>query len=142
MPVVTFHLTEGYFTDEQAKRLLVSAANLYAEVLDAPMERIRAFVTPHAPTHCLVAGQLVSEGRQHAPYFEFIVLDGRPLSQRQRLMAGFTELAASILGVEPAVIRGQCIRVRPEEWGIGGVPASVLRETEIQKRKDEAAAGS
>ena len=67
-----------------------------------------------------------------APYFEFSVLDGRPLDQRQRLLGGFTELMVEILEVDRALVRGQCKRVSPEEWSIGGQPASELRAADIE----------
>lgn len=138
MPVVNFHLVEGQYSDEQAEALLVGAATLYADVLEAPMERIRAFITPHPATQYLAAGQVVSKNNVHAPIFEFIVLEGRTLEQRHYLIKAFTELLAETLGIEMSVIRGFCRRVDPEEWGIGGTPASVMRAGEIQARKDAA----
>ena len=88
MPVVNFHLVEGLTTPEQDERLLLGACRLYADVLRAPMERVRAFITPHRASQFAVAGELVAHNGLHAPYFDFIVLDGRPLDERQRLLAG------------------------------------------------------
>jgi 4-oxalocrotonate tautomerase len=75
---VNFHLVEGLTTPAQDERLLIGARQLYAEVLKAPMERVRAFITLHKATHFAVAGGLAAHNGLHAPYFEFIVLDGRP----------------------------------------------------------------
>lgn len=80
-------------------------------------------------------------GRQ-APYFEFRVLDGRPLEERRRLMAGFTELLVRILDVQPQLVRGLCIRVQAEDWSIGGIPADLLRAAEIAARDQAGEAAS
>lgn len=134
MPIVNFHLVEGLTTPAQDERLLIGACQLYAEVLKAPMERVRAFITLHKATHFAVAGGLAAHNGLHAPYFEFIVLDGRPLEDRHRLMRGFTDLLVDALGVRRDLVRGSCRRVAPEDWAIGGIPASVLRKDEVEAR--------
>lgn len=134
MPIVNFHLVAGTSTPEQDERLLRHASALYAEVLASPIERVRAFITPHDPEQFAVAGELVSVSGQHAPFFDFIVLDGRSLDQRQQLMRGFTDLLVEVLGVRRERVRGCCRRVPPEDWCIGGEPASELRRSEIDAR--------
>ncbi len=131
MPIVNFHLVEGLTTPAQDERLLIGACQLYAEVLKAPMERVRAFITLHKATHFAVAGGLAAHNGLHAPYFEFIVLDGRPLEDRHRLMRGFTDLLVDALGVRRDLVRGSCRRVEPQDWAIGGEPASVIRKDEV-----------
>jgi 4-oxalocrotonate tautomerase len=138
MPVVNFHLISQQSTPSQDERLLKEAAKLYGEVLKSPMERVRAFITVHAAEQFLVAGELVSNNGLHAPYFDFIVLEGRPLEERHRLMAGFTDLLVDILGVQRDLVRGSCRRIEPEDWSIGGVAASELRANEIKARADAA----
>ncbi|MCB1917935.1 MAG: tautomerase family protein [Rhodocyclaceae bacterium] len=140
MPVVQFHLIDTPANRDGAGRLLEGACALYAEVLAAPIERIRGFVTFHDPGHFLAAGALCSDNGRNAPFFEFIVLEGRSLAQRQRLLEGFTALLVETLAVEREAIRGCCRRVPPEDWGIGGVPASEKRRDEIAARA-EAGAG-
>ena len=134
MPVVNFHLLEGASSPGQDEQLLLSACRIYAEVLGAPMDRVRAFITSHSPTRFAVAGELAAVNKVHAPFFEFIVLEGRPLAQRQRLLKGFTELLVEVLGVRREHVRGACRLVRPEDWAIGGEPASALRKDEIAAR--------
>ena len=134
MPIVNFHLVEGLTTPAQDERLLIGACQLYAEVLKAPMERVRAFITLHKATHFAVAGGLVSHNGLHAPYFDFIVLDGRSLEDRHRLMRGFTDLLVDTLGVRRELVRGSCRRVEPQDWAIGGEPASVIRKDEVAAR--------
>jgi 4-oxalocrotonate tautomerase len=135
MPVVNFHLLAGHSSPEQDERLLKGASRLYAEVLKAPMERVRAFITTYPADRFAVAGELCSHNGLHAPFFEFIVLDGRWLEDRQRLHLAFTELLVEVLGVRRELVRGMCRRVPPEDWSIGGAPASVLRADEVQARK-------
>lgn len=142
MPIVNFHLVAGLTSADQDRRLLEAASRLYAEVLDSPLERVRAFITPHPPGQFAVAGAVVSDGGPHAPYFDFIVLEGRPLEQRQRLLAGFTDLLVEILGVRRELVRGSCRRVEPQDWAIGGVPASALRRDEIAARAAQQAEGA
>ena len=132
MPIVHFHIADGYATAAQEERLLVGASQLYGEILQSPIERVRAFLHVYPPSRCAAAGTLISRSSKPAPYFEFSVLDGRPLDQRQRLLAGFTDLIVEILGVDRALVRGQCKRVAPEEWSIGGKPASEQRAAEIK----------
>ncbi|MCQ4347177.1 4-oxalocrotonate tautomerase [Pseudomonas stutzeri] len=138
MPVVNFHLLAGHSSAEQDERLLVEASRLYSDVLKAPMARVRAFITTYPASQCAVAGAPCSSNGLHAPYFEFIVLDGRALEERQRLHQGFTELLVEVLDVRRELVRGLCRRVAPEDWSIGGAPASVLRADEVAAR---AAAG-
>lgn len=134
MPVVNFHLLAGHSSAEQDERLLVEASRLYSEVLKAPMERIRAFITTHPASQFAVAGVPCSSSGLHAPFFEFIVLEGRSLEERQRLSQGFTELLVEVFGVRRELVRGRCQRVVPEDWSIGGEPASVLRAEEVAAR--------
>lgn len=139
MPIVNFHLVAGSSTPEQDERLLKRASALYAEVLASPIDRVRAFITPHDPEQFAVAGELVSASGQHAPFFDFIVLAGRPAEQRQRLLAAFTDLLVEVLGVRRELVRGCCRQVDPEDWGIAGQPASALRRSEIEARVAAAA---
>ncbi|MBR0565575.1 tautomerase family protein [Azoarcus sp. L1K30] len=134
MPIVHFHLLEGASTPAQEEQLLLAACRLYAEVLDAPIDRIRAFITAHPTGRFAVGGELATFVTGHAPYFDFIVLAGRPVDQRHRLLEGFTRLLVEILGVSREMVRGECRQVAPEDWGIGGIPASAARKAEVDAR--------
>jgi len=135
MPLVTYHLVEDQLTDYQSEKLLLKGAELYAEVLDSPVERVRALINTYQAKRALVGGRVLFPGEQGAPYFEFIVLEGRPDDQIKRLMTGFTDLLVETLGVDRSVIRGRCVRVSPEDWGIAGKFAAELRAQEIEARK-------
>lgn len=139
MPIVTFHLVAGLTSAEQDERLLRGASRLYSEILATPVERVRAFIARHAPDAVAVGGDLVIYSGRHAPWFEFIVLEGRPVAERQRLLMAFTDLIVETLGTPRELVRGSCRRVDPEDWAIGGVPASLVRKAEVEAR---AAAGT
>ena len=134
MPIVSFHLVEDKYTPDQLEHLLLESSKLYAEVLKSPIERVRAFITLHKPALFAVAGKMVSSGQADAPYFTFIVLEGRPPEERHRLLSGFTDLVVDILGARRNLVRGGCTPIHPENWSIGGTPASVAREAEIRAR--------
>lgn len=142
MPVANFHLIDIPLNRALVKPLLKGACALYAEVLGAPPERIRAFVTFHDPDTFLAGGELCSENGENAPYFDFIVLEGRPVEQRHLLLSGFTDLLVALLGVDRNAVRGHCRPVSPENWAIGGVPASEKRAAEIDTRARAAAAAA
>ncbi|HTF48723.1 MAG TPA: tautomerase family protein [Pseudonocardia sp.] len=139
MPIVTFHLVEGRYPPERLDELLERASTLYARVLDSPLERVRAFVAGYPAERVAVAGTRVSRGAQPAPYFEFLVLHGRPVAQRHALLAGFTDLLVELLDAPRALIRGRAVQLEPDDWAIAGEPASATRRAEIQAR---AGAGS
>lgn len=132
MPIVEVHLVEGHHSPDQHARLLAALSTRYAEVLDAPVERIRAYLTMHPRAHWATGG--VTDGTP-APYFTAIVLSGRPMAQRHRLLTCFTDLIVDILGVERVRVRGRIIQVDPDDWAIGGVPASAARRDEIAARQ-------
>ena len=134
MPILEYHLVEGQHSDAQCQQLLEASSVLYAEVLRSPIERVRVFVHLHRAQMVAVGGRLVSQGAASAPYFHFLVLQGRPGEERQRLLTGFTDLVERILGVQRNLIRGGCWPIAPEDWAIGGTPASEMRKAEIAAR--------
>lgn len=135
MPIVTFHVG-GELSAEQSKRLLCEATAIYSDVLDAPVDRVRAFINRYAASDVAVGGNVLAEG-ECAIYFEFIVMEGRPLAQQAELMLLFTELAAEITGVSEKVIRGRCVTVPPQQWGIAGRMATEVRASEIAQRAQQ-----
>ncbi|WP_432696222.1 tautomerase family protein [Marinobacterium sp. YM272] len=132
MPVVTFRIPAARATDARCERLLVQGSALFAKLLQSPPERIRAFVEVYEAGRMAVGGQLSADAG--AAFFECYVLAGRPQQQRHALLAAFNDLLATTLDIDPAVIRGACIPVAPEDWGIAGRPASAIRSAEIAQR--------
>jgi len=132
VPIVEVHLVEGDHTAAEHARLLALLSRRYAEVLASPLERVRASITLHRPEHWAVGGET---GGPPAPYFTAIVLEGRPVEQRRRLLSGFTDILVDVLGVTRSRVRGRIVQVHPDDWAIGGVPASAARQDEIAARR-------
>jgi 4-oxalocrotonate tautomerase family enzyme len=137
VPIAHFHLTHS--TEEQRRRLLTEGSRRYADVLDSPIERVRAFVHRLPPEDAAVGGQVVADGDTPAVYFTALMLRGRPVEKRHRLLAEFTDLLVEVLGVERSAVRGLITEIDPDGWGIAGVPASVARGAEIAAREADGA---
>ncbi|MDI4665639.1 tautomerase family protein [Xanthobacter autotrophicus] len=133
VPIVTFHLADGIDT-ERAEQLLERASALYCEVLRAPADRVRAFIVSYPAAHAAVAGVPLSRGGVPAPYFEFLVLVGRPLEERHRLASGFTDLLVELTETPRTQVRGACRQIAPEDWFIAGTAAATIRADEIRAR--------
>ena len=137
MPILTVNLQRDAHTQEQLERLLVDASALYASVLDSPVERVRVFINLFDPTAMAVGGRVVASSGTRAPFFEAILLQGRPREQKQALMEKLTDLLEEVLEVERAHIRGVCWSVPPDDWCIAGTPASEKRAQEIAERQEK-----
>ena len=134
MPILTYHLVQGQHEDDALAALLTRSAVLFADVTESPVDRIRVMVDERSPQRVCVGDTLVSESGASAPFFTFWLMKGRPIEQAHRLLAGFTDLLVDTLGVERSSIRGVVTMVEPEHWGIAGIPASVVRQREIDAR--------
>lgn len=139
MPIAHFHLVRDRYSTGRIGALLTQASKVYSEILDSPIDRVRAFAHLYDDELVAVAGELVSAGGTPAPFFTAYVLAGRPREQRDRLLAGLTDAIVEILETPREVVRGQIIQLDPEDWGIGGLPAAGVRADEIAGR---AASGS
>lgn len=139
MPVLQIHLTRDCHAPQQIETLLQRCSEHFASVLACPVERIRVYAIEHAPERSCIGGKLVSQGGAPAPYFSFVLLQGRGDESKRQLMVGFTDLIEQILAVPRSVIRGGIVPVAPEEWCIAGVPASEARQAEIEARRRLAA---
>jgi 4-oxalocrotonate tautomerase len=135
MPILNFHLVQGQHAPASIESLLLRSSKFFAEELHCPIDRVRVFVTEHAPQHVCIGGKLASQDAQPAPYFTFVLLKGRSLEDRQRLLTGFTDLVIEILECSRETVRGGINLIDPDDWGIGGLSASHLRQAEIQARQ-------
>lgn len=139
MPIAQVFLVRDSFADAAIGAMIVEASAFYARVLypeavPPPIERVRCFVVLVEPQHWAAGGQLVSHGGQPAPYFTCLAMTGRTVEQHHALLAGMTEIIARHLRCDMAQIRGQILTVEPDNWGIGGTPASIVRRTEVEAR--------
>jgi 4-oxalocrotonate tautomerase family enzyme len=141
MPVANIHVLAGH-PRPVLKQLLREAARAYAEVLEAPIDRVQVWITEVDPELYAIAGEPADEalttGDRAAleiPLLRLAMMEGRPLAQAQRAITVMTELTARVLGGDPERVRVEVQYIAPERWGIGGVPASILRQAEIEARK-------
>lgn len=132
MPVAHFYVTDC--SADLQRRLLVEGSARYAEVLTAPIERVRVFVHNLPATQVAVGGRPVAESGEAAPYFTALMMRGRPAEVRARLSTVFTDLLVEVLGADRDRLRGLITEIEPENWSIAGVPASVMRADEIARR--------
>jgi 4-oxalocrotonate tautomerase family enzyme len=135
MPIVNFHLVDGAFTPDQHQKLLLESSRFFAEVLEAPIARVRATIALLRPELFATGGVLNSPGNKGAPYFTVFILEGRPVEQRQRLLTGLTDIVINVLDADRDAIRGFIVPVHPDNWSIGGVPASIKRGAEMRARE-------
>ena len=104
MPIVTHHLADGQYTDEQVQHLATANALVSAEILERPMDRVRGFVRLCRPQMYLAASEIVAHTTPAAPY----------------------------LGPPRELVRGGAIQIEPNDWAIGGEPASVRRRDDVR----------
>lgn len=134
MPVIEYRLVAGHHSAEAVERLLTQSCAMFAEVLQCPVDRIRAFAHELPATAACIGGQMASQGAPDSPFFTFYLLEGRTLEQRHRLLAGFTDLVVECLGVAREQVRGVVTLVDPEHWAIAGIPAAQARRAEVEAR--------
>jgi 4-oxalocrotonate tautomerase len=142
MPVMQIHITRGCHAPAKIEALLVRCSEHFASVLECPVERIRVFAIEHPADRTCIGGKLVSDGGSAAPYFSFVLMQGRSTEMKHKLMSGFTDLIEELLEVPRSVIRGGIVPVAPEDWSIAGVPASDVRKDEIRARSEAASGGN
>ena len=61
------------------------------------------------------------------PFIQVTLLEGRSVEQKHALIRRLTEAVAEAVGGDPQRIRVALYEVSADDWGIGGVPVSVLR---------------
>ena len=61
------------------------------------------------------------------PFIQVTLLKGRSVEQKHALIRRLTEAVAEEVGGDPQSIRVALYEVSADDWGIGGVPVSVLR---------------
>lgn len=56
------------------------------------------------------------------------LLRGRSAELKHRLLRELTDHVAVTLGVDPQTVRVFIVELEPDNWGIAGVPVSLIRE--------------
>jgi 4-oxalocrotonate tautomerase family enzyme len=109
---------------ERKRKLLVRTAELFAEVVGSPLERVRTQVVELPADGVAVGGVPVAESGQQAPFIWIELLAGRPADRHEALIERQTALVASILGIPPDHVRVRITEVPPRLWGSAGRPAT------------------
>lgn len=61
------------------------------------------------------------------PFVQITLMEGRTVEQKHDLIKKVTDAVGDALGGDPQRIRVAIYEVSSDDWGIGGVPVSVLR---------------
>jgi 4-oxalocrotonate tautomerase len=61
------------------------------------------------------------------PFVQVTLMEGRTVEQKHDLIKKVTDAVADAVGGDPQRIRVAIYEVSSDDWGIGGVPVSVLR---------------
>ncbi len=61
------------------------------------------------------------------PFIQVTLMEGRTVEQKHDLIKRLTDAASEALGGDPQRIRVALYEVSADDWGIGGVPVSILR---------------
>ena len=141
MPVANIQVLAGR-PRPVLQQLVRDAARAYAGVLQAPIDRVQVWVTEVDPELVAIAGETADVVLRTAerndveiPFAQLSMMEGRPLEQVHHAIAVLTEVIAGALGGDPARVRVEVQYVSPDRWGIGGIPASVVRAAEIEARR-------
>jgi 4-oxalocrotonate tautomerase family enzyme len=147
VPAAHVNLLEGH-SRQELREVIVGVSDVMASVLGAPKDRLEVWVTEHDPELFGVNGAPAIDGLVTAPLrdveiplVQMTLLEGRPVEQHHALIAGISEVIERVLGTPPGRTRIGITTVRPDSWGIGGRPASVVRAGEIAARAASEPAG-
>jgi len=141
MPVANICVLEGH-PRPVLKQLVREVSQAYARVTGSPIERVQAWITEVDPELYAIAGVSADEALARGerrdleiPLVRLVLMEGRPVEQVHECIAVVTEVVGRVLGSDPKRVRVHVTRADPDHWGIGGVPASVLRRDEIEARE-------
>ena len=119
---------------EIKRELLRRTAELFAEIIESPVDRIRTQVHELPAASFAVGGVPIAESHEQAPFITLDLFRGRPVEQHTALIERVSRLVADLVGAPIERVRLRINEVDPGCWGIGGVAASQLRKPEIDAR--------
>lgn len=140
MPVAHIHLLKGH-PRSALRRIIVEVSEAMSRILETPKDRLFVWITEQEH-HLRGLGGVPAEERLaqgtlaelETPFVQMVLMQGRPKEQFHAIIAAVTEIVASATGCDARKIRVHIAVADPDGWGIGGVPASVVRATEIAAR--------
>ncbi len=140
MPFIRIDVANGLSTATK-KRLLREPAEIFAEITESPLDRVRSQVHELPVGEFAVGGVTIAESGQQAPFISVDLLAGRPLEQHRAIIERISACVAEIVDVPIERTRLRINEIPPHDWGIGGVPASERRKAEIDARRADSSDG-
>jgi 4-oxalocrotonate tautomerase family enzyme len=138
MPVAHIRVLEGH-SKKQLRDLVCEVSETIARILQAPKDRLEVWVTEINPDLWGVCGIPASEVLQVAslettemPFIQMVLMEGRSTELHHALIREISAVVNRVLGTELQRIRMHISETKPDLWGIGGVPASIIRAAEIK----------
>jgi 4-oxalocrotonate tautomerase family enzyme len=140
MPLAQIFVLEGHPRSTTAA-LIKGVSEAFATALEAPKERLRVWLT-EVPAHAWGYAGDTAENAMTAkdradvemPLVMMHILEGRPKEMHHRLIELTNQAVASALGTGSERIRVCIIEIKPDSFGIAGVPAAIARQAEIAAR--------
>jgi 4-oxalocrotonate tautomerase family enzyme len=140
MPVAHISLLKGH-SHSELKQIIIRVSEALAEILVAPKDRLLVWITEH-DHHLFGLGGLPAEealadgslAELEMPFVQMVLMEGRPKEQFHSAISTVSRIVAEIIGCDPKKVRVHIELGNPDRWGIGGVPASILRKSEIAAR--------
>ncbi len=117
--------------------LLRRTAELFAEITESPIDRIRTQVHELPADSFAVGGVPIAESGVQAPFITLDLLEGRPIEQHTALIERMSSAGGRTRRRPARSCPAADQRSQATGWGIGGVPASELRQQEIASRRDD-----
>jgi len=137
MPLAHIHLLRGH-SRAVLKRIVCDVTGAMSQVLKAPKERFIVWITEVDPDLWGVEGRPASEALAQSdlsavevPFVQMVLMEGRTPAQYHAVIDGVSEAIARALNSDKSRVRVHLIQAQPDNWGIGGVPYSILRADEI-----------
>lgn len=130
MPLLQIDLREGV-SEAKVTELVEKVPARYAELIESPIERVRATVNEVPATHWRVGGKSES---QPYPLVRVELMKGRPPDLLRLIMTELSSLVAEILDIPVTRTRLLITEMEPAHWGIGGIPAAEVRANEVAAR--------
>jgi len=145
MPVAHINLLQGH-SPEALRQIIVDVSDAMSRILVAPKDRLYVWITQHDLQLFGLGGVPASEALKHGdrralemPYVEMVLMKGRPREQFTAIMDAVTAIVARHARCDPQRIRIHIVEGNPDNWAIGGVPASLARAAELASRAQGAA---
>ena len=117
--------------------LLRRTAELFAEITESPIDRIRTQVHELPADSFAVGGVAIAESGVQAPFITLDLLEGRPPEQHVALIERMSRLVADLVDAPLDRVRLRINVVPATSWCIAGVPAGELRKAEIDARRPQ-----